>query len=260
MREINPAWIPPRPARDAARRPLRDNGSGVDFLYLHRRMIALVNGILSRANDPAYLRVEGWRRVPPPGDAEYPIPEFPDSGLEEVKSAEHFHRFIARWEQCFNDARYLSGVTLGQFGSDIEFTICNDMHLRWAASSPVGYRPSTAPEPEVDARWDAPTYDYLGDIYSSHVNPIFWKIHGWVDDRVEDWKRARGVSGEIDWRGRWVGPAPRVDVEAVDVTDELRRIDRVISASASAAGFDGFIRPTQSHPRDGLQPPRRPRV
>lgn len=220
-------------------------------------MIALGNDILSQVKDPAFPRVEGWQRVPRLGDAEYPVPGFPDSGREEVKSAEHFERFVARWERRFNDARYLSGATLGQLGSDIEFTIHNDMHVRWATPSPLGYRPATAPE--IDPRWDAPAYDYLGDIYSSHGNPIFWKIHGWVDDRIEDWKRAHGVNGEIDWQGRWVGPAPRFDVEAAEATDEMQMIDRVISASVSAAGCDGFIRPTQSHPRVGSRSPQRPR-
>lgn len=255
IRRIDPAWVPPRPALDAMRRPLRDNDSGEDFLFMHRRMLALVNAILAEVNDPDYLRVEGWTRVPPPGDPDYPVPDFPDSGLEEPKSDEYFEQFIAPWERQFTDPDYLRGVTLGQFGSDMEFTIHNDLHMRWAAPSPVGYRPTTAITQNIDEQWDAPAYDYLGDTYSSHVNPIFWKLHGWIDDRVEDWKRANGVAGEIAWRGTWLGPAGhhtgdrfRETMPAVDPAEEsltlknLLLIDRVISDSA-ASEFDGFFRP-----------------
>lgn len=255
IRDINPAWVPSRPALDVTRRPLRDNDSGEDFLFWHRRLIAIADGNLKSVGDPSYPRVEGWRRVPPPGDADYPVPDFPESELDEVKSARYFEQVIAPCERLYTDVDYLRGVTLGQLGSDLEFTIHGAMHLRWAAPSPVGYRPSTATVEEVGREWDAPAYDYLGDTYSSHVNPLFWKIHGWVEDRVGDWKRAHRITSEIVWKGVWVGPtahltcphgAPPAATEEViaadDVPDDMCRIDRIISMSA-ASEFDGFFRP-----------------
>lgn len=254
VRDINPAWVPPHPALDSMRRPLRDNGSGEDFLFMHRRMIDLANEILTSAGDPAFPRIEGWRRIPPPRDADYPVPEFPESELEEVKSSEYFARVVAPWERQFSDPDYLQGVALGQLGSDLEFTIHRAVHVRWAAPSRAGYRPSTTIEAEIGRRWDAPEYDYMGDAYSSLVNPLFWKIHGWVDDRVEDWRRARGVAGAPEWKDTWVGSserqayahgAPRGVGDAAssgDVPDDFYRIDRIISASA-ASDCDGFFRP-----------------
>ncbi len=44
----------------------------------------------------------------------------------------------------------------------------------------------------------------MGDTYSSHLNPIFWKLHGWVGDRIEDWCVAHGLD-EIPRTGTWVG-------------------------------------------------------
>jgi hypothetical protein len=217
-------------------------------------MVDIANEILASAGDPSFPRVEGWRRIPPPGDADYPVPEFPESELEEVKSPEYFARVVAPWERQYNDPNYLRSVTLGQLGSDLEFTIQRAMHVRWASPSRVGYRPSTTVEAEIGRRWDAPEYDYLGDAYSSLVNPLFWKIHGWVDDRVGDWKRAHGVAGELEWKGAWVGPAwPQAPARGArrggvvvappgDAPDDFYRIDRVISASA-ANEFDGFFRP-----------------
>lgn len=252
VREVNPAWVPPRPALDALGRPARENESGEDFLYMHRQMLALAADILARADDPAYPRVEGWRRVPPPGDADYPVPEFPDSELEGVKSPAYYRRFIARWERQYTDPRYLRGMTLGQLGSDIEFTICRDMYVRWAAPSPVSYRQPDQLTRRISGRWDEPAYDYLGDTYSSHVNSLFWKIHGWVDERIEGWKEARGMLGDIEWRGTWVGPREAFagGTAADEVNDEMQRVDRIISESA-ASGIDGFFRPAL--------PPLRPR-
>lgn len=253
---IEPAWVPPRPGLDAMRRPLRDNESGEDFLFMHRRMITLANDILTSVGDSDYPRIEGWRRVPPPRDTDYPVPEFPESELGEVKSAEYFEQVIEPWERQYTDENYLRGVTLGQLGSDLQFTIHGAMHVRWTAPSQAGYRPSTVVEPEIARRWDTPTYEYLGDTYSSLVNPLFWKINGWMDDRVEHWRLVHGLSVDIEWKGTWVGPTvPRDAVEEVaganDVLGNLYRIDRIISASA-ARGFDGFFRP---HTREARPTP-----
>lgn len=244
VRDVNPGWAPPRPALDALGRPVRDNNSGEDFLYMHRRMIALAEEILVRVGDPGHPRVEGWRRVPPPGDLNYPVPEFPDSELDWVKSPTYFTRYIARWERQFTDPQYLKGVTLGQLGSDIEFTICQDLHVRWTAPSPVGYRQPDESVRWAGERWDTPDYNFLGDNYSSHINPLFWKIHGWVDERVEDWKRVRGIGGDIEWQGTWVGPREAFagTAPADEADDEMWRVDGIISGSVTG-GTDGFFRP-----------------
>ena len=53
--------------------------------------------------------------------------------------------------------------------------------------------PSRERRPTFDFsdKWSSPKYDFLGEFYSSHVNPVFWRLHGWVDDRIEDWFRAQ---------------------------------------------------------------------
>jgi hypothetical protein len=91
------------------------------------------------------------------------------------------------------------------------------MHNRWAAS-PAGFRPDPGPAQghTIDPLWDDPRYDHLADTYSSHVNPVFWSLHGWVDDRIEDWKTANGVYGNAFWKGTWVGKMPRVEQRAAE--------------------------------------------
>ena len=48
---------------------------------------------------------------------------------------------------------------------------------------------------------DDPKYDCLGEFYSSHMNLLFWRLHEWVDDRIEDWFNAHEAArpGEIEW-------------------------------------------------------------
>lgn len=84
-------------------------------------------------------------------------------------------------------------------------TIHNALHNRFSAE-PSGYMPDVnlAATKQIDPRWDDPSYDYLGDTYSSHVNPLFWYLHGWVDSLIDRWAEANRVS-EIAWTGTWVG-------------------------------------------------------
>lgn len=211
-------WEPPRPARrPGPNRPevILDNNSGEDFLYMHRQMIGAVNDRL--AGDPQYPKIEGWKPIPRPGNADYPVPPAWDSGdndlnnyLADVKSDETFSSRFVPWEQQFTDPNYLRTVSLGELGARIEFSIHNQMHMRWCDVPQPGIRPDVDPSnPDaVDTSWDSPMYNWLGDTYSSHVNSVFWKLHGWVDDRISDWASANGVVGEIPWKGTWVGKMP----------------------------------------------------
>lgn len=218
------------------------NGSGEDFFYMHRRMVRDV-----RALDPS---VGTWTRLPQPGvpssfaagvkasqvgnldgfavPPAWIVPGEPDTTLwlaELRKTSTLYARFQA-WEAQYTDPRYLAAMSLGELGSRIEFTIHNWMHMRWASVTkdptqeeskrglplPAGRAPL-----DFDAKWLDPEYDYLGETFSSHVNPIFWRLHGWVDDRIEDWHRTqeamrpgmvkrKQVLG-VDWfaaDGRWV--------------------------------------------------------
>lgn len=122
-------WDPPRPALTggADPRPEPDNGSGEDFLYMHRQMIADVDAILARLADPQYPRVEGWPSIPAPGDAAFPVPppfEVPDDpdttrAIDDAKGAASFER-IRQWQAEYTDLSALRGMTLGQLGARIE--------------------------------------------------------------------------------------------------------------------------------------------
>jgi hypothetical protein len=212
-------WEPPRPARtmpdaNGQSGPNLTNDSGEDFLYMHRQMIGTVNAELARIHDSKYPRVQGWASLPRPGDSDYPVPpawETGDRGLDDyladVKSDATFNSSFRPWQKMYTDRKKLAAWSLGELGARLEFTIHNQMHMRWCSEPAAGMRPDidvTHPE-TIDGRWDDVGYDWLGDTYSSHVNSVFWKVHGWVDNCIEDWKKAHKVTGEIAWTGTWLG-------------------------------------------------------
>jgi hypothetical protein len=208
---------------------------------MHRQMIKTVNDMLDKQKQP---RLSGWVNIPGPtasgDDAVPPFWEMPvvdDNSrqlsvfLPVVKSSEFYYARMLWWDRQFKDPTYLRQLTLGELGSLIEWSVHNYMHIRWSSSpwSPYSQTVLSAqgrPDADIGPAWDDSRYDWLDDTYSSHVNPIFWKLHGWVDDRVTDWANAhRGeVSarklGGVEWfePGKWVQVAePWIGGFAMDI-------------------------------------------
>lgn len=248
---VYPGWQPPRPALDANGKGMRDNDSGEDFLYMHRIMIMMVNGVLAKEGNPNYPWIQGWKKIPRPWDSDYPVPPVYSSGtglddlLKRLKTNDAFWQIFATGEEQFTDPDYLRSVTLGQLGSDLEWTTHNYIHGRWSAESPIGYRPDflNISEEPLDEKWNQPEYNWLFDFYSSHVNPIFWKLHGWVDDRIEDWKRANRAY-DYEWKGTWIGnPAPHGPHHHTALMGEPAEFDKLeqLAGILGSSGWRGFI-------------------
>lgn len=212
-------WAPPRPALirqpNGQRQINLTNHSGEDFLYMHRQMIFAMNLKLSEISDPAYPQVEPWAKLPGADDPEYPVPAPWDTGdagfnayLAESKNDAFFADVMQKWETEYRSVDYLQSVSLGELGARIEFTIHNRMHIRWCRE--MEGRPDTnSVDPDsIEPAWDVPAYNWLADTYSSHVNDVFWKIHGWVDACIDAWADANGITGGIQWIGKWVGRMP----------------------------------------------------
>lgn len=206
-----------------------DNNSGEDFLYYHRWMIAMVDQAL------AGLRIEPWSgkdAIPPPkgGCSDEQVPDFipvfenpkdPNRPVNvtwlqlrvaEMKSPAFFWSKMNWWGQDYRDRSYLKTLTLGELGARLELGVHNQMHIRWSAYPSNGYT-LIRDESDFREKWDDPGYDTLFDEYSAHVTPIFFRIHKWIDDRIEDWAEAHGREVEraptrygFDWfkTGSWV--------------------------------------------------------
>jgi hypothetical protein len=237
-------WAPPRPVLSEKGDPLFGNDSGEDFLFMHRQMRLEVNDALHANGKPP---INGWATIPGPGplvvERDYtsdgptfttpgnpdgfsvpptwstPADEVLNRRLAALKTADYYWTRMRWWDRQFKDPAYLSTLTLGELGTLLEWTVHNDMHMRWTAmprdpktKEPI---PQGRPDWDIDTAWDNPEYDHLGEQYSSHVSPVFWRLHGWVDDRIEDWYNAHQIAhpGEVvrcttmgtPWfKGKWV--------------------------------------------------------
>lgn len=286
IRKLN--WQPGDPSneRPAAvdRVPFTANGSGEDFLFMHRKMIAMVqNHLKSMGEKP----IKSWPMIPPPGPvsvepdyshspAVLPPPGNPDGfavmpnwaepGIEDdarrqgaLKSDQHYWSSMFPMSQRFQDPNYLSTLSLGAFGGLIEWTIHNDMHMRWTSEprDPVTGEPipNGRDALDLDPKWDSPVYDSLSEPFSSLANPVFWRLHGWIDDRINDWfaahdavhpgeVRRRAYDG-IDWfePGKWVLLDKPWDMPAggepdIKTMEEINRIiwmpDEIYTRSGSS--------------------------
>jgi hypothetical protein len=120
----------------------------------------------------------------------------------------------------FQSPRFLSAITLGQLGNLLEFTIHGWMHVRWTHTL---YDPETGHAIgrnslfDIDPKWDNPSNDDLGDFYSSHDHPTFWRLHGWIDDRINDWAKVN--AGRIELTTVAGVPWCKVDGQLVQVSE-----------------------------------------
>lgn len=239
-------WAPPRPVLSATGDPLFGNHSGEDFLFMHRQMVIEVNAGLQKLGQPP---IQPWLTIPPPGplteepDYSQAAPTLPPPGnpkgysvpapwsppddetlsrrLQALKSAEFYWSRMRWWDRQYKDPAYLATLSLGELGTLIEWTIHNDMHMRWASvprdpktNEPI---PQGRQDWDIDPAWDVPRYDHLGEQYSSHVNPVFWRLHGWVDARIEDWFNAREAASPGKLKRIKVMGTPWFEGEGVDV-------------------------------------------
>ncbi|EJM22242.1 hypothetical protein PMI21_00053 [Pseudomonas sp. GM18] len=233
-------WQPgPRDNERDARGPRKDrNGSGVDFFFMHRHMLGTARSMQDlpswssfpmpqpelerdRQGFARYFDNHDGTALPPTWlaaeDTEY------TQWVSDIKTAETYHSNFQVWESRYRDPRYLSKLTLGQFGSEIELGLHDWLHMRWASvpRDPSNGQPVPFARDPADfaARWYAPENDFLGDPFSSHVNPVFWHFHGWIDDRLEDWFRAHerfhpGELSRLEVNGvPWFAPGRWVEVD-----------------------------------------------
>jgi hypothetical protein len=251
----NLGWGLDRPPFDENEDLNLRNGAGEDFLFMHRKMIAMM---IEEYKSQSIPFIEAWKALP-----EADIPQFfyseqdhpdltdkkvylldvlksgnmvpptylvPSENEEEdtaffkrltlLKNPEYLTYVMLRLERITKNRMFLATISLGALGNLIEFEIHNQMHMRWSSipRDPRSGEPLERDSFDFDNKWDDPKYDYLGDFYSSHVNPIFWRLHGWVDDRIEDWFNAHEAlhPGEIEryeYQGvQWFKPGKWVQV------------------------------------------------
>lgn len=216
-------WWPKRPPFLDNRALNLENGAGEDFLFMHRRMIAMLKETYQAAGKPA---PKGWTTLPnatvpqvvykPSADGKsfvidadasgfmVPPPGNEDALDQLMKSPTFLSGTMRPVLALFQSPRWLSGLTLGQLGNLIEWSIHGWMHNRWgdnvidAATGDPVVRASLF---DIDPKWDDSANDDLSDFYSAHVHPTFWRLHGWIDDRIEAWAAVHPEAKRIDLAG-----------------------------------------------------------
>ena len=173
----------------------REDGSGLDFLFMHREMIEMVNTHLHHIQDPNYAKVVGWDPIP--FDHNDPTWEMPplwngaDRVFELAKHPKTTEEYKRRVQTEFRNEDWLRSKSLDEVGSEMEWSIHGWMHLHWSERTP-----NNPWEESVDNDW-------LGAPFSSHVNDAFWKLHGFIDETVGLWEIANQT--EADFSNAWTG-------------------------------------------------------
>lgn len=216
---VRQGWTPPRFETQP--------GAGIDFLYMHRRMIQMVN--LWAAGQEHHHHhgppqrdafVRSWVNIPwDHADLVWPMPIVDlasDPDLQQIfgpsKEQATTEVYRRRVSERYENREWLRTRSLDQLGSELEFGIHGWMHMHWSTAPPTN--PNTLDE----------SNEWLGSPFSSHVNRHFWKLHGWIDDRIYAWEDARGE--EADLSDGWEGPLDSVTDEPHSTDPQLFEVLR----------------------------------
>ena len=185
--------------------------AGESFLYMHRLMIQGVNAQLLAIGQPT---LTPWCGIPETNNSDYPVPNRNPSTAPADNNAPKSDAHLVIMKQRaaqMRDPQVLKNNTLSTIGAFVETFIHDYMHMRWTEDPRImADFPEFSPtnlNPKIDEKYYVPEADYLGHPYSSHVNSIFWKLHGWVDETIEHWRSAHGLS-EVNWSDKWTGKMP----------------------------------------------------
>lgn len=186
--------------------------SGLAFLQMHRLM---VNHYRNRYYELVGEAPSHWGAIPDSStSAEWPLPA--DSPYGQAPDFQKLKReWLALQNTRLREKSRLRRLTLDRYGSLLETGVHSWMHRHWAGAKPL------------DPFGNDLQNDWLPGAYSSHVNPIFWQLHGWVDDCIGIWAECNEWSAAqvgAQLAKGWIGP-PEASTHMhhghADVPDEV---------------------------------------
>lgn len=253
IQTLSPLWgknapLCPLPEKDIG---AKTSPAGEEFLLMHHQMVAHLQSALSDEHLPC---IRGWKTLPKSDDELFPVPK---GTADDTSKTDEHGEMMDVWARRLHDPDFLRGKSLSYVGVLVEFTLHNNMHMRWAKIPKKGddFSPMDgsfdASSLLAPSAYDDPKYNWLGNPYSAHVNPIFWKLHGWVDDTIKIWLHAnhyRTIAadcGERDdcypWKAKWVGPTMQPKTMPGDGNSQGKEPDPglkdVLTKIAKKAGF-----------------------
>ena len=149
------------------------NPAGEDFFYMHHQMMLMFFSGQLAAHQKC---TTPWTTVPDPRD--WPVP-----GTIVNSKTDEAYQQLQTWDRQIQNRQWLREVSLSQLGWALEFTIHNNLHMRYAEDRPAPrYRSTNVGDGAViplDARfprswkYDELGYNWLADPYASATNPVF---------------------------------------------------------------------------------------
>lgn len=187
-------WKPPRLAGDP--------GSGKDFICMHHQMIKMVNDSLKKSGDACYKEVKGWNPIPwSPTNKAWPMPKAaPGEDAPDYKLPAETAKYKKLVETEYTKDAWLKKQSIDSLGLEFERGIHGWMHMHWS-----GTGKDEPADPMKCTTADSPC-DWLGSPYTAHVNPVFWKLHGWIEAEAERVAALNGTTLDKECEGAFSGP------------------------------------------------------
>lgn len=183
---------------------VQDNVSGEDFFFMHREMIKMVQAKLVMSNLPC---ISGWQTLPDQVDES--VYRVRDTGPKAQKKL----LMLKDVERELRDPARLRQLSLAEFGRIVEKRLHGDLHQLWDNGDPCADQADKNQE----------RCDGLLESRSGQVNPHFWKLHGLIDNMLEDWLKAHdkneiavdceGRPKCYQWKGTWLGKRPPSEIK-----------------------------------------------
>ncbi len=198
--------------------------SGEEFLHMHHNMVTALRVALGSD------MYEAWVQPPAPNDPLFPVPGYSDPNLRPFYDAV-YNDLSNMHRQAIDPAR-LKNMSLSQYGIWLEEGMHNLMHTTWA--HPTQWYTSYSPtmqeilsNPGKYPEFSHPSNNSLAGTYTSHTNPTFYRLHGYIDNRIQTWLDANGyktISDKCDpkdkacyqWKRSWDGKLPAKVVELLN--------------------------------------------
>ncbi len=226
---------------------------GEEFLHMHH---AMLGALRSHLGDQMY---EAWLEPPKPDDAKYPVPQAQDPTLKKYFDARY--KTLMTWHKRAIDEKWVKTQSLSEYGLWLEANLHNNMHMTWAHPTQwyTSYEPSMEEimsQPNKYPAFNHPSNNSLAGTYTSHVNPNFYRLHGYVDARIQTWLKAHDFDkiAEIcpaydskcyQWKRTWDGGIPAA---ITDVASHQHSIDPAKIAELKDSTFREVARASQMIP------------
>lgn len=235
-------------------RPTRSDsqyGWGIDFFCMHRHMIETTRALAKKLG--GQYTPTGWDPVPwDHNDKIWPMPNAPKYANRSFKqkgdpqnpadgTTEYWRQLLPT---TYDNNDWLAQADLDDLGKEVENGFHGWMHMHWSTDPPANQR-------SLD-----PSNDWLGTFFSAHVNPRFWKLHGWIDDLINRWELAPTKATKAANKG------PKRDANALFAQycweGKMPAVPASLGLALSDAGEGDSGSRSMVTPMPGVTPPDQP--